>query len=54
MIIKDTESVDIDTSTGLMRTYLLRPATEGRYPGLLLFSEIFQVTRPIRRALPMA
>jgi carboxymethylenebutenolidase len=37
-----------------MRTYLFRSATEGRYPGLLLFSEIFQVTGPILRALPMA
>ena len=53
MIIKDTESVDIHTSTGPMRTYLFRPVTEGRYPGLLLFSEIFQVTGPIRRAAAM-
>ena len=30
MIIKDTESVDIHTSTGPMRTYLFRPAAEGR------------------------
>jgi carboxymethylenebutenolidase len=48
MIIKDTESVDVHTSTGSMRTYLFRPAAEGRYPGLLLYSEIFQVTGPIR------
>jgi hypothetical protein len=48
MIIKDTESVDIPTSTGPMRTYLFRPAAEGRYPGLLLFSEIFQMTGLIR------
>lgn len=53
MIIKDTESVDIHTSTGPMRTYLFRPATEGRYPGLVLFSEIFQVTGPIRRVAAM-
>jgi hypothetical protein len=53
MIIKDTESVDVHTSTGPMRTYLFRPAAEGRYPGLLLFSEIFQVTGPIRRAAAM-
>jgi len=32
MIIKDTESVDILTSTGAMRTYLFRPMAEGRYP----------------------
>jgi hypothetical protein len=44
MIIKDTESVDIHTSRGPIRTHLFRSATEGRYPGLLLFSEIFQVT----------
>jgi len=38
MIIKDTESVDVPTSTGPMRTYFFRPVAEGRYPGLLLFS----------------
>jgi hypothetical protein len=53
MIIKDAESVDIHTSTGSMRTYLFRPAAEGRYPGLVLFSEIFQVTGPIRRTAAM-
>src|SRR2546421_9550558 len=49
MIIKDNETVDIQTPTGPMRTYLFRPAAEGRYPGILLYSEIFQVTGPIRR-----
>ena len=53
MIIKDTESADIHTSTGPMRTYLFRPGTEGRYPGLVLYSEIFQVTGPIRRTAAM-
>jgi carboxymethylenebutenolidase len=53
MIINDTESVDIHTPTGLMRTYLFRPVAEGRYPGLVLFSEIFQVTGPIRRTAAM-
>jgi hypothetical protein len=38
MIIKDSESVELHTSTGPMRTYLFRPVAEGRYPGLLLFS----------------
>ncbi|MCX5721150.1 MAG: dienelactone hydrolase family protein [Nitrospirae bacterium] len=50
MIITDAESADISTPTGPMRTYLFRPVAEGRYPGLVLFSEIFQVTGPIRRA----
>jgi carboxymethylenebutenolidase len=53
MIIKDSESADIHTSTGPMRTYLFRPGTEGRYPGLVLYSEIFQVTGPIRRTAAM-
>jgi carboxymethylenebutenolidase len=50
MTIRDDEFVDLPTPKGPMRTYLLRPAAEGKYPGLLLFSEIFQVTGPIRRA----
>ncbi len=50
MIITDTESADVPTPTGPMRTYLFRPVAEGRYPGLVLYSEIFQVTGPIRRA----
>jgi carboxymethylenebutenolidase len=53
MIIHDTESADIYTPTGPMRTYFFRPTAEGRYPGLVLFSEIFQVTGPIRRAAAM-
>ncbi len=32
-----------------MRTEVLRPVAPGKYPGLLLFSEIFQITAPIRR-----
>ncbi len=53
MIIKDDESADIKTPTGPMRTYIFRPAAEGRYAGLLLYSEIFQVTGPIRRTAAM-
>jgi carboxymethylenebutenolidase len=36
-----------------MRTYVFRPAAAGRYSGVLLFSEIFQVTGPIRRTAAM-
>ncbi len=43
------EVVDLPTPSGPMRTYVLRPATQCRLPGLVLFSEIFQVTGPIRR-----
>jgi carboxymethylenebutenolidase len=53
MIIKDNEFVDLPTPTGPMRTYVFRPVAAGRYPGILLFSEIFQVTGPIRRTAAM-
>lgn len=49
MILKDDETVDLPTPTGPMRTCVFRPAAAGRYPGLVLFSEIFQITAPIRR-----
>jgi carboxymethylenebutenolidase len=49
MTIKDDLTVDLQTATGPMRTYLFRPTAEARYPGLVLFSEIFQATGPIRR-----
>lgn len=32
-----------------MRTHVFRPAGEGKFPGIILFSEIFQVTGPIAR-----
>jgi carboxymethylenebutenolidase len=53
MTIKDDIIVEIPTSTGPMRTYLFRPAAEGRYPAVLFYSEIFQVTGPIRRTAAM-
>ena len=49
MIIKTDEFVDLPTPTGPMRTHIYRPVAAGKYPGLVLFSEIFQVTDPIRR-----
>jgi carboxymethylenebutenolidase len=49
MTIKDSEHFDLATPSGPMRTYVFRPQAPGRYPGILLYSEIFQVTAPIRR-----
>jgi carboxymethylenebutenolidase len=49
MILKEEVAVDLATPTGLMRTYMFRPAAEGKYPAVILFSEIFQATGPIRR-----
>jgi carboxymethylenebutenolidase len=52
MIIQE-ESADLKTSTGPMRAYVYRPVAPGRYPGLLLYSEIFQRTGPIKRMAAM-
>src|SRR5688572_19038066 len=49
MTIKEPEHVDLATPTGVMRTYVFQPNAPGKYPGILLYSEIFQVTAPIRR-----
>ena len=45
MIIKDTESIDIQTSTGPMRTYLFRQWLRGGYPGLLLKNDSYTGTK---------
>ncbi len=49
MILHSHEVAESATPTGPMRTYLFRPVAEGRYPGIVLYSEIFQLTGPIRR-----
>lgn len=50
MVILGDEFEDIAIETGgFMRMHLFRPAREGRFPALLFFSEIYQVTGPIRR-----
>ncbi len=46
-----TESfADLETTRGAMRVHLFVPDGGSRYPGVVFFSEIFQVTGPIRRA----
>ncbi|HEX8552652.1 MAG TPA: dienelactone hydrolase family protein [Abditibacteriaceae bacterium] len=47
------EFEDIQTPTGAMRTHIFRPVAEGRYPAIVLYSEIFQITGPIRRTAAM-
>ncbi|MBC8108586.1 MAG: dienelactone hydrolase family protein [Anaerolineae bacterium] len=49
MTINDKEVIELKTSYGAMRTYIFRPDSSGKFPGLLFYSEIFQVTAPIRR-----
>lgn len=50
MIVR-SESRDLDTPTGPMRTYIYSPGNsrKARVPGLLLYPEIFQQTGPIVR-----
>jgi carboxymethylenebutenolidase len=49
MIIKEHAFEDIATPTGAMRVHLFVPAAPGRYPGIVLYSEIYQITEPVRR-----
>jgi len=53
MIIVNDEYVTLDTPSGSMRTHIVRPAAPGRYPGIVFYSEIFQITAPIRRTAAM-
>src|ERR1700732_4671999 len=53
MIIINDEYVTLDTPTGPMRSHIVRPAAPGRYPGIIFYSEIFQITAPIRRTAAM-
>lgn len=50
MIIRSDEFEDVEVpGSGPMRMHLVRPAVPGRFPGVLFFSEIYQITAPIRR-----
>jgi carboxymethylenebutenolidase len=52
-MITDEQPIDIATPTGTMRVHLHAPAGAAggqRFPGVVLYSEIYQQTAPIRRA----
>jgi carboxymethylenebutenolidase len=49
MLIQE-DSVDVPTPFGEMRIHRFQPAGGGSSPGLILFSEIYQITGPIRRS----
>jgi carboxymethylenebutenolidase len=53
MTIKDDLVEELTTPAGPMRTYIFKPAAEGKFPGVVLYSEIFQATGPIRRTAAM-
>lgn len=56
MIYRNDEYADLYTPRGPMRTHIFRPLATGtkgaerKYPAIILYSEIYQVTEPIRRA----
>ena len=50
MIYQNHEHADLPTPRGSMRTHIFRPVAEGKFPAIILYSEIYQVTEPIRRA----
>src|SRR5215813_12897554 len=50
MMVISTEYVDIAADGGAMRTFVAAPKRDGRYPGILLYSDIFQLTGPMIRS----
>lgn len=56
MRIQPASFVDLSTALGPMRTHLFRPlsaAPERKFPGVILYSEIYQMTAPIARTAAM-
>jgi carboxymethylenebutenolidase len=45
-----TQYVDIPVADRFMRAFIAAPKSEGRYPGVLFYSDIFQLTGPMLRA----
>ncbi len=46
-----TEFVQIPSAGKSMRAFVAAPVAEGRYPGIVLFSDIFQLSGPALRAV---
>ena len=49
MRLQPTFHTDLATPSGPMRTHFFAPLGQGAYPGIVLFSEIYQMTGPIAR-----
>ena len=49
-MIITSEYVDIPVEGSPMRTFVAAPKEAGRYPGIVFFSDIFQLTGPMLRA----
>jgi carboxymethylenebutenolidase len=48
-MVVTTESVSIESDGSAMRLLVTAPRQEGRYPGIVAFSDIFQITGPMER-----
>lgn len=48
-MILTTEIVDLPVDGSTMRTFVARPKAEGRFPGVVFYSDIFQLTGPMLR-----
>jgi carboxymethylenebutenolidase len=44
------EHIDLPAGAASIRCYAARPNAPGRYPGIVFFSDIFQLTGPMQRA----
>lgn len=53
MLLLPPEHADVETPFGPMRIHVLRPETDRPVPGIVMFSEIYQVTGPIHRTAAM-
>ena len=50
-MVVTTEEVDIDVGTRRMRVLVVAPRDGGPYPGIVAYSDIFQLTGAMRRAV---
>jgi len=50
-MIVQSEFVDLPAEKTPMRTMVSKPVADGTYPGLLLYSDIFQLTDSMKRAI---
>src|SRR5215467_2301024 len=48
-MIVTTQYADISQSDHVMRTFVAAPKAEGKYPGIWVYSDIFQLTPPLLR-----
>jgi carboxymethylenebutenolidase len=48
-MVVTTETVDVKADGGAMRMLVTAPRAEGRYPAVVMYSDIFQITGPQRR-----